>query len=36
MYKNRIGIADLKKKKIHVIKVPTDGEINGICYKPNK
>jgi len=36
MYQNHIGIADLKKKKIYVIKVPTDGEINGICYKPNK
>lgn len=36
MYQNHIGIADLKKKKIYVMKVPTDGEINGMCYKPKK
>lgn len=34
MYQNHIGIADLETKKIYDIKVPTDGEINGICYKP--
>ena len=33
MYINHIGIADLEKKKIYRLKVPTTGEINGICYR---
>ncbi len=33
MYENHIGIADLEEKKIYDIKVPTSGEINGLCYK---
>jgi hypothetical protein len=32
MYKNHIGILDLKKKRIDDIAVPTSGEIEGICY----
>ncbi len=30
-YKNNIGVANLKTEKIHLIRVPTSGEINGVC-----
>lgn len=33
MYENHIGIADLEKRRIYDITVPTTGEINGMCYK---
>jgi len=36
MYKNHIGILDLKKKRIEDIAVPTSGEIEGICYTPRQ
>lgn len=35
-YQNHIGIADIGKNKTYVIKVPTSGEINGVCYKSSK